>query len=366
MPAVSILLGREAAARALQEIDALGIARLMVVCGPRIGESMFLADTVRTLGRRVVETFDRVPPHPTLETLQEGAAAAGRVGVDGLVCVGGGSVVDAAKGISAMRAAPGLFDRDHSRISLADAMPIIAYPTTCSGAEMTPGGTVLTPEGRKRQFRHMSLAPRVVVGSAAGLRETPPDVLMTTGMNGLAHCIEGLYSKRGNPISSALAIEGIRRFMRALPAALDAPGDDEILLDLRVASTLGGMVIVNARVGIHHAICHTLGSRTGISHGVANAVVLPAAMRFNLPAAPEPLADAATAMGLPHEPERAIEAVRALQERIRVPQRLRDVGIDHTALRTVAEDVLSEPGSRNNPRSIQGVEDVMDILEAAW
>jgi alcohol dehydrogenase len=203
--------------------------------------------------------------------------------------------------------------------------------------------------------------------------EVPVHVMATTGMNAFAHCIEGLYSKVRNPISEGLALQGIRILHEALPAMARAPQDAPARSRALVGAHLSGMVIANARVGIHHGVCHCLGALGGLSHGVANSVFLPHAMRYNLDAAASQLKLAALAMGLDVAklPERdaalkAIEATEALQRAIGVPLRLRDTGLDRALLPAIAEHALVDRGLFFNPRPTPSAKTVIDLLEQAW
>lgn len=365
------------------EIDALGCRRLMLVCGGNTRRSA-LFERVRTaLGERVAVVFDRVVEHSGTTLVTQGAGIARDARIDGLLALGGGSASDSAKGIAILLGEGGRIEDHASRFEPPDRffpkdlpapkLPVIAIPTTASAAEVTPGLGLKDPQGRKLLFWDTSLACRLIVLDPLAVVDVPAAVMATTAMNGFAHCAEGLYSRLRNPISEALALQGVALFTRWLPAMVDAPGDVDARAGVLTAAHLSGMVISNARVGIHHAVCHCLGARGGLSHGVANAVMLPHALAYNLPVAVAPLARLARAMGaaMPGGDDTAaarasIDAVRALQAACRVPTRLRDTGLDRALLPAIADDTLRDRGLYFNPRRTESSGPILQLLEEAW
>jgi alcohol dehydrogenase len=216
------------------------------------------------------------------------------------------------------------------------------------------------------------VVPRLIVLDAAAVADVPASVLASTGMNALAHCIEGMYSRVRNPISEGLALQGIRLLRTALPIVVAGETDLAAREQALVGAYVSGLVISNARVGIHHGVCHGLGALGGLPHGVANAVLLPHAMRFNREAATAALALAAEALGVDtrgltplESADAAIAAVEQLQARIGVPRGLREAGLDRQLLPQLARGAMSDRGLYFNPRLASEAE-VLALLEAAW
>ena len=247
-------------------------------------------------------------------------------------------------------------------------------PTTLSAAEVTPGlGIRNEADAKKLLFWDVKLAPRMIILDPVANLEVPLQVMTTTGMNAFAHCIEGLYSKVRNPFSEGLALQGIRLLHQALPAMARAPEDPEARGRALVGAQLSGMVIANARVGIHHAVCHCLGALGGLSHGVANSVFLPHAMRYNLDVAAAQIKLAGEAMGLglrdvPNDEaaRQTIVAVVAMQQAAGVPTRLRDTGLDRALFPAIAAHAMVDRGLFFNPRPTASADVVVDLLEQAW
>lgn len=365
------------------ETDALGCRRLMVVCGGNTRRGRVFERAMKALGPRVVVVLDRVVEHSSTVLVTEGAALARAERVDGIVAVGGGSASDTAKGIAILLGEGGRIEEHASRFEPPDRffpkdlpspkLPVIAVPTTASAAEVTPGLGLRDPEGRKLLFWDPTLASRLIVLDPEAAADVPAAVMAATAMNGFAHCAEGLYSRLRNPISEALALHGIALFGRWLPAMVADPASIEARGGVLAAAHLSGMVISNARVGIHHAVCHCLGARGGLSHGVANSVMLPHALAYNVPVAAAEIARIGQALGADTRASSAedgaragIEAVRALQRAARVPTRLRDTGLDRALLPAIASDTLRDRGLFFNPRRTDSVDAILELLEEAW
>jgi alcohol dehydrogenase class IV len=134
---------------------------------------------------------------------------------------------------------------------------------------------------------------------------------------------------------------------------------------LLYAAHLSGQVLVNARTCLHHAVCHAIGSVTGVGHGDANAVMLPHAIAFNAEAAAGPLMRAAAAWGAPDVPA-LVDALRALQAAIGVPTRLRDIGVPRDALDRIGAKTMRERGLYYNPRRVAGAHEIRALLDVAY
>jgi len=365
-------------------VERSGRSRAMLVCGGKTGKSRLVADVKRLLGPKLVATFEGFPEHSGTIAVAEGARLAAESDADLLLVAGGGSASDTAKAIAILLAEGGPLVRHHTVFLPPDRyvqqplpnakLPIIAIPTTLSAAEVTPGlGIRNEADGRKLLFWDAKLAPRLIILDPVANQEVPMAVMATTGMNAFAHCIEGLYSKVRNPVSEAMALQGIRLLYEALPAMASAPWDLGARSRALVGAHLSGLVIANARVGIHHGVCHCLGALGGLSHGVANSVFLPFAMRYNLEVAAPQLKLAALAMGLEVRalPDReaalaAIEATEALKRAIGVPLRLRDTTLERALLPAIAEHALVDRALFFNPRPTASAAAVIELLEQAW
>lgn len=378
-----VVMAPGAAGNLAAEIDRLGVKRVMLVSGTRTARSSRVRRAVDALGGRIAVRFCDVPAHSGEDLVMAGARAARENDVDGLLAIGGGSASDTAKAIAIVLAEGGgiadhanIFyppDRYEQKVLPRPKLPIIAVPMTASAAEVTPGLGIRARDGHKLVFWDGNVVPRAIVLDAELCLDMPVAVMASTAMNAFAHCVEGLYSRVGNPISAALALHGARLLHDALPAMVADPDDVSARGQVMAAAHLSGHVIANARVGLHHAICHGLGSIGGLSHGDANSIMLPHVMRYNRRAAGPQLAMLAEAMGLASRGaglgsavDAAIDGVEKLQQDARVPTRLRDAGFDRGLAPRVALKTLSDRGAYFNPIVAPPVADVEALIEAAW
>jgi alcohol dehydrogenase len=189
---------------------------------------------------------------------------------------------------------------------------------------------------------------------------------MSTGFNALAHVLEGLYSLQRTPITDALCVHAIPLLVHALPAVLASPDSVTARAELMTAAHLAGRVIANARTALHHAICHAIGSRCGVGHGEANAVMLPHVLAFNAAHVQDALDQALAVWPNRQADDTLITCVQALQARLNVPRRLRDLGISRDQLQAVARQVMGERGLYFNPRTVTDPADILALLEVAY
>ncbi|PNG47507.1 Maleylacetate reductase [Variovorax sp. WDL1] len=371
------LVLREGAIDGLRaELAELGIARPLVLGGARMQRSTLFARVIAALEGLPHVLAEPVPAHSSVGLVEGLAAQSIANGVDGFIAVGGGSASDTAKAVALLMAEGGRLANHAVRFTppaslvvprlLAPKLPIVAIPQTASGAEVTVSLGVRDEDGAKLLFTDTQLAARLVLIDPRANLEMPAALMCTTGMNGLAHCIEGLYSKERSPLAETLALDAMARFAQALPAVHRAPGDAGARAALLYAAHLSGLVLVNARTCLHHAICHAIGAVTGAGHGDANAVMLPHAVAFNADAAAEPLARAAAALGGGASAGALVRALHELQSAIGVPARLRDIGVPPKDLDRIAAKTMRERGLYYNPRPVAGEREIRALLDAAY
>lgn len=380
-PLQRVVFGSGTVDSAGKEADQLGCRRAFLITGPNTSRTSLYDRVRRALGTRCVGEFTGVQPHSLIPDTERVAVEARDLAVDLLVSVGGGSASDSAKGIAILLAEGGtladhcdLFtppDRLVHRDLQRPKVPLIAVPTTASGAEMTPGCGATTPDGIKLKFWDHKLAARVILLDPEATAAVPLAITVSTSMNGFAHCVEGLYSLGKNPFTDALALQAVRLFADALPRLLADPASQATRGKIQAAAALGGTVISNARTALHHTLCHALGGRFRVGHGDANAVMLPHAMRFNLDVTASEQAQIACAMGVADRADeaaagRAADAVASFARQIGAPGRLRDLGVPRDQLSTAAEDVLHDRGLYFNPKPIASADPILAIYEAAW
>ncbi len=294
-----IVLGPGALARLPAHLAALGVRRPLVVADPGIVKAG-LAGRVHLLleaaGMRAV-AFDEVQPNPTDRDATLGLAAWRRGGCDGLVAVGGGSSIDAAKLVQLLAThEPPLSRYDDAaggdRFVRPDLPPLVAIPTTAgTGSEVGRSAVVTLPEtGRKTVIFSPHLMPRVAICDPRLTVDLPAPITAATGMDAFTHGLEAYLAAGFHPLADALAIDAVRRATRSLPVAYRSPGDLHARTDMMVAA-IEGATAFQKGLGAAHALAHALGPISRLHHGLANAVVLPHVVAFLRPvAAPAPRA----------------------------------------------------------------------------
>jgi maleylacetate reductase len=316
---------------------------------------------VRSLGRALASTFSGVRSHVPTTAVQAAVQQARLDGVDAVVSFGGGSCADLGKAVCFFTeqeaGTPGASYVDRP------ALPHVSIPTTYSGAELTPFFG-MTDEAMKRKTGAggPTIAPIAAIYDAELTVDTPIDVSAQTGMNCLAHGVECAYSPSRTPEAEAIALACIRRVAAALPLVIDDPLSIAARTAMLEGAVLGGRCLQNATMGVHHGLSQLVGGRTGIPHGLANAIILSHALRFNADAVPDEVARIGDALG---DPDDAAGAVDRLRERISLPGSLSDCGVDDDDIDAVVRQVGGNPNVGNNPKPVTE-DDARAILEAAF
>jgi alcohol dehydrogenase len=355
------------------EMATLGCERVMVVCGGNTRKSRLFERVMAALGPRAITVYDQVVEHSSVDMVTHGAELARELRVDGLLAVGGGSASDTAKAIAILLGEGGRLEEHASRFIPPDQffpkplpapkLPLAAVVTTASAAEVTPGLGVRDANGAKLLFTDPQLASRVVLLDPQANLQVPASLMLSTGMNGVAHCIEGLYSLERSPLAELVALDALQRFAQALPAMHANPLDLDARAQLLYAAHLSGLVLVNARTALHHAVCHAIGSVTGAPHGQANAVLLPHALAFNRPHVVQALQRASAV--LPGGQD-VVAWVARTSAALGVPTRLRDIGVAQDALAVIAQKTMGERGLYFNPRPVSHASEILALLQQAY
>ena len=338
-PSIRVVFGVGSFDRLADEARRLGAQRALVLS--TAGQRRAAADAARRLDSAAAGVYAKAVMHVPIETARAARDAAERLGADSLIAIGGGSTIGLAKAIA-----------------LETALPIVAIPTTYSGSEMT-SIYGLTEGGVKKTGRDRRVLPKTVVYDPTLTVTVPPRVSATSGMNAMAHCVEALYARDGDPVTSMLAAEGIRVLARVLPIVVTAPAHLDARGDALYGAWLAGTVLGATSMGVHHKLCHTLGGSFDLPHAEVHAVVLPHATAFNRGAAPDAMRTIASALGA----RDAAEGIYDLAVRLGAPTALSAIGMRHEDLDRAAR--LATENQYDNPRPIE-YESVRQLLEDAF
>ena len=350
----------------------LGFTRALIVTDEGVERVGLLDDVKASLKGEGIsfEVYNGVQPNPTDLNVEEGIRAYQKADCDAVVAVGGGSPMDAAKGVVLMARHPGSLmeyysGEDPRRAVTSDVPPFIAVPTTSgTGSEASRGGIITdTSENRKRAIGSRHLLPKAVILDPQFTVSMPPRLTAYTGLDALSHSVEAFVVDRYAPLADAFAREGMRLVAESLVRAYDVGDDRRAREDMMLASTMGAMAF-HKGLGVVHSLAHQLSPQVGIPHGAACGIMLPHAIRFNVGEGPARdrtairYAEVASIFGVEDEgittadlAREAAEVVDKLLIRFSVPTKLGDWGASEEDLDVMARNAMLDHCHGRNPRS---------------
>lgn len=363
------------------ELDALGLERLFIITDQILVKAGIVDRVVQGLtdgGKTIAGIFADVPSDSGVKVIEACAAAATASGCDAIVAIGGGSVLDTAKGANILVTLGGDLINDYSGAqTIGQALrPLVAIPTTAgTGSEVTEAIVVLDEATQtKLTFVDEHLLPTLAVLDPELTVSMPPKTTAATGMDALTHAVEAMASIQRSPMSDALALAAITLVHTHLITAVKEPANLDARGGMLIAATLAGIAFDHAKVGVVHAVAHTIGAMCHVHHGTANSIFLPYGMQYNLDEAAAAYAQMATAFELSasgSDDVRAravIEAVVALRQSLNdicgLPQTLSAVGVSEDALPAIADGAVADGASFQNPRPVEA-ETLLPILQQA-
>ena len=344
------------------------------------GVAEMVAEEVRKSELELVGIFDSIVQDARIDIINDGAAFYRKCGADCMIVVGGGSVMDTAKAINIMIGGGNddfqpLADQAGLWDGAKKLPPHIAFPTTAgTGCEVTSAMVVLdTNAHAKLQVTHPYCNADLAMLDPELTVKLPAKITAFTGMDALTHAIEGITSTGAEPIADALGLHAIRLIFKYLPIAVKNPEDITARGHMLIASSLAGMCFGNTMTGGVHATAHGLGALYGIPHGLANAIMLPIVMDFNVSDAAERFMMISDAMGLditgktPEEAAKmAVEAVISLKKEIGLIDTLKDFKVpkDREKLKPLVELAAADGQVSYNPHYLEE-EDIFNLYMKA-
>ncbi|MEN2510959.1 iron-containing alcohol dehydrogenase [Gordonia polyisoprenivorans] len=339
----------------------LGMRRLMIVSDRNLVATPWyprLAQRLRAADLKVA-SFTDVSPNPRAPEIALGFEHYEQTRSDGIVALGGGSVIDAAKGVAILAANGGHIlsyeGIDRARIPLP---PLVAAPTTAGSGSDVSQFCIVNDVDRMTKVTIIGrgLVPNVSVIDPHALATLPPEVAAQSGMDAITHCIEAYASLAHTRLTDRSALSAIGTAWRSIERFVDAPGDPDAGLDMAYAALEAGMAFTNAILGATHAMSHPVGGLCDAAHGAINSVLLPHVIRFNAETDPTPFVDLAPAVGVPTSSsafvtaERFADAVCELSRRIGMPARLSQLGVSAAHINALTANALVDACMRTNPR----------------
>lgn len=352
---VNLVFGRGTSDSIGEQAAARGKRALIVTGGTSTKRSGLLQKTQDLLKANGVSSvlFDQVSPNPLTTTIYDGAELAVREGIDIVIGLGGGSSLDAAKGI-AFHAVNGgdINDFIFGRRQSDRALPVIAVPTTCGTGSEGNGFAVMTnPETMdKKSLRCNAIIPACSIVDPLLMTTLPKPVLVSVGFDALCHNLEAFLSRIGSPLTTTQALEGLRLCARSLVRVTNDPSDLDGWDDLCLASLLGGMVIHAAGVTAAHSMEHPASGLRDIVHGRGLAALTPVICEESAHAAPEKFAAVSRLLGGRDEKDCA-ERLRILLDALDLRTTLRQQGVTDADVDWMAENCIrvGAAGLANHP-----------------
>ena len=322
-----------------EELAKLGYSRTLVLVTPNQADTG--QEIVRLLDDKAVGLFDQAMMHVPAETLEQAMAEVKRLDADCSVSVGGGSTTGLGKALA--------FHLN---------LPNIVLPTSYAGSEMTNVWAV-TQDNRKVTRRDNVVVPTLTIYDSELTLTLPPAFAAASGMNAMAQAVANAAAEDANPVSSVMALEGIRTLARSLPLIISEPGNMDARTEALYGACLAAAALGTGTTGLHHRLCHTFGGTFNTPHAETHTILLPHSVAYNAGARPGATRRIADALGV----NDAATGLFDLAGGLGAPTALKDIGVRKVDLDEAVAVTLEKP--INNPEPVTR-ERVRALLENAW
>ncbi|MDO5489085.1 MAG: lactaldehyde reductase [Bacteroidaceae bacterium] len=351
-------------------LSRMGVKKALVTSDKgliKVGTTKMVTDVLDEMGFPY-EIYSEIKPNPTVTNVKQGVDAFKASGADCIIAIGGGSSMDTAKGIGIVANNPEFSDivsLEGCAPTKNKSVPIIALPTTAgTGAEVTINYVIIDEE---RQAKMVCVDPNdipaVAIVDPELMYSLPKGLTAATGMDALTHAIEGYITKGAWIMSDMYELQAIKMIAENLPIAVEEPTNPVGREGMALAQYIAAQAFSNVGLGLVHGMAHPMGSLHDIPHGVANALLLPTIMEFNMPTRIEKYGVIAQHMGVdttgmtPEEAaQAAVDAVRALSNRVGIPQHLSEIGITEADIPALAAQAITDVCTPGNPRDVTEAE----------
>lgn len=315
------------------------------------------------------DLFCEIKQNPTVKNVHDALDAFNKSGADAILALGGGSAIDTAKAVGIISANMDFKDvvsLEGVASTSKKSTPVIALPTTAGTAAEVTINYVITDEENVKKMVCVDPKdiPVVAVVDPELMASMPKGLTAATGMDALTHAIEGYITKGAWTMSDMFELKAIELIAKYLPQAVADGTDMEARNGMATAQYIAGMGFSNVGLGLVHGMAHPLGAYFDIPHGVANAMLLPVVMEYNMESSVDKYADIAVAMGVDitgmdrmQKAKAAVEAVKALALEVGIPQKLTDLGVTEEGIPALAKSALADVCTPGNPRETT-VEDI--------
>jgi len=361
----TIVFGAGTVNRLPEELSKRNVRRPLLVTDGGIQRTPVFARVHKLVPDAVI--FSSVHPNPIEQNVLDGAAAYKQGSCDGVIALGGGSPLDAAKAIRLLATHEGPLagyddNLDGSNRISSNLPPYIAIATTSGTGSEVGRSAVITIKATNRKTVIFSpyLIPSVALADPELTLDLPPHITAGTGMDAFTHNVEAYLAKGYHPMCDAIALAGAKLVWDNLPRVMGDPHDLEARSNMMMAAIMGAVAFQKG-LGAVHSLAHPLSTECGMHHGTTNAILLPAVLEYNQAAVPERIATLAALLGGGD----AAERVRELNRQVSIKPRLRDWGVSESVLPALADNAVQDGCHQLNPRPCTR-EDLLALYRQAF
>lgn len=381
-----ILSGEYALENIPVELKRLGAKKALVLCDEtlkKIGTMQTVLDAILEKGITISDIFTNIPPDSSTKIIEEIVKLFKEKECDSIIAIGGGSVIDTAKGVRMLLSqnASNIMDlAGCEMICYGKHIPFVAIPTTSgTGSEVTLVAVILNQcQNIKMEFISYYLLPDIAVLDPRMTISLPAKITASTGMDALCHAIESYTCMQKNPLSDSYATAAIGLISENLIPACKNGKDKKIRLAMANASLMAGVAFSNSMVGMIHAIGHALGGVSRVPHGEAMSILMPYCMEYNMDHLEDLYAEILLPLAGPEvysitkkeqRAKKTVEVIRQMAKQLNeltgLPLRLRDKQVRKEDFDKIAQTALNDGALIVNPKKVE-IEDVLMILNQAY
>lgn len=347
------------------EIKALGKERVIVFTDEGMKDFPMISDLVSLLENEgfSVSLFSNIGPNPTDTMVMDAVEDMKKHQPDVIVCIGGGSPIDAAKAANVVYTHGGEVGEYDISIGGIERitpklLPFIAIPTTAGTGTEVSFASVITDSKKHIKYGVLSplLIPDIAILDANLTLSMPASLTAFTGIDALTHAIEAYFSLVDFSVTNGIAIQAIKMLNNSLEAVVKDGSNLEAREEVLEASMLAGIAFTTNGLGLTHQMAHQLSAYFNVPHGLANAILLPSVMKFNMPSCVQKFADIAQALGadtkglsVEEAAQKSVDIVEALCEAVSIPKYLDEIGVSKDKVPQMVESALADPVGMNNP-----------------
>ncbi len=314
--------------------------------------------------------FYGISPNPRDDEINAGCNAYRRGNHDGIIAIGGGSALDGAKAIGmTVNSGVNLWDFEYRKpdpiLNSLDCFPnFITIPTTAGTGAETESTAMITDtvQGMKFCLAHLGMRPSLAILDPELTVGLPANLTAWTGVDALTHALEAYLVPGLNPLCDGAALEALKLISKWLKVAFDEPKNINARGGMLIGSCLAGVAFTKG-LGLVHSISHMIGAEYNTQHGLTNAIILPAVMKFNLPYVGNKVRSISHAMDLKEaSSDMIIQEIEQILDYVNIPRSLTEIGIPLECKKRIAEKAMLDSATATNPRVAQ-IEDVEELTE---